>query len=96
MKKNRHSYNAEFKTQVVLEVLQGHKTPLQIATERAVHVVTVNSWVREAREKMSAIFKGEIQQPGVAAQQEIDDLHKKIGQLTVEIDFLKKASGKWQ
>lgn len=96
MKKNRHSYSAEFKTQRVLEVFSEQKTPLQIASEQGLHVKTLNAWVREAREKMSAIFKGEVQQPEVAAQKEIDGLHKKIGQLTVEIDFLKKVSGKWQ
>ncbi len=45
---------------------------------------------------MAAIFKGEIQDPEVALQKEIDMLHKKIGQLAVENDFLKKVSGKWK
>jgi transposase-like protein len=49
MKKNRHSYSVEFKIQVVLEVFTRPKTSLHIATERSVHVVTFNSWVREAR-----------------------------------------------
>jgi len=96
MKKNRHSYSAEFKTQRVLEVLAEEKTPLQIASENGIHVKTLLGWACEAREKMSAIFKGELQQPEVAAQKEIERLHQKIGQLTVEIDFLKKVSGKWQ
>jgi transposase len=77
-------------------VLSEQKTPLQIASEHGLHVKTLNGWVHEAREKMSGIFKGEIQQPEVAAQKEIERLHQKIGQLTVEIDFLKKVSGKWQ
>lgn len=96
MKKSKPNYSADFKAQVVLEVLEGNKSPLQIATECGIHVTSVNSWVREARNKLSAIFKGEIQQPEVAAQKEIEQLHQKIGQLTVEVDFLKKVSGKWK
>jgi len=96
MKKSKPNYSAEFKAQVVFEVLEGDKSPLQIATERGIHVTSVNSWVREARNKLSAIFKGDIQQPEAAAQKEIEQLHQKIGQLTVEVDFLKKASGKWK
>lgn len=96
MKKNRYSYSPEFKARLVLEVLSEQKTPLQIAIENDLHVKTLNSWVREARKKLSAIFTGEIQQPEAATQKEIDGLHKKIGQLTVENDFLKKVSGKCQ
>jgi transposase len=95
MKRQRQEYSPVLKAEIVLEVLAGEKTPLQIATERGIHVKSVNAWVREVRGKMAAIFKGEIQEPEAAAQKEIEHLHRKIGQLTVEIDFLKKASGRW-
>jgi transposase len=64
--------------------------------ERDIHVTSINGWVRETRKQLSAIFKGEIQQPEQRQAQEIERLHQKIGQLTVEIDFLKKASGRWK
>lgn len=92
----RNSYSPELKAEVVLEVLSGLKTIHQIGQERGIHPVSITSWVKEARSKMVAIFKGEIQDPEVALQKEIDTLHKKIGQITVENDFLKKVSGKWK
>ena len=96
MKKNKPHYSPELKSEIVLEVLSGQKSPAQIAIERDIHVTSINGWVRETRKQLSAIFKGEIQQPEQRQAQEIERLHQKIGQLTVEIDFLKKASGRWK
>ena len=96
MKKNKPHYSPELKAEIVLEVLSGQKSPAQIAVERDIHVTSINGWVRETRKQLSAIFKGEIQQPEQRQNQEIERLHQKIGQLTVEIDFLKKASGRWK
>lgn len=96
MKKNKPHYSPELKAEVVLEVLSGQKSPAQVAIERDIHVTSINGWVRETRKQLSAIFKGEIQQPEQRQAQEIERLHQKIGQLTVEIDFLKKASGRWK
>jgi transposase len=92
----RNSYSPEIRAEVVLEVFSGLKTIQQIAQERGIHPVSLTSWVKEARAKLPAIFKGEVQDPEVALQKEIDTLHKKIGQMTVENDFLKKVSGKWK
>jgi transposase len=92
----RNSYSPEIKAEVVLEVFSGSKTIQQIAQERGIHPLSLTNWVKEARAKLPAIFKGEIQDPEVALQKEIDTLHKKIGQMTVENDFLKKVSGKWK
>ncbi len=94
MSKKKASYTPDFKAKLVLEVLAGEKTPLQIASENGVHVKSLNSWVREAQSQLPAIFRGEVQQAEVALQKEIDLLHKKIGQLAVENDFLKKLSGR--
>lgn len=96
MKRNKPNYSPELKAEVVLEVLSGLKSPAQIAIERSIHATTINGWVREARKQLSAIFKGEIQQPEQRLEEEIERLHQKIGQLTVENDFLKKASGRWK
>lgn len=96
MKKSKPHYSPELKAEIVLEVLSGQKSPAQIAIERDIHVTSINGWVRETRKQLAAIFKGEIQQPEQRQAQEIERLHQKIGQLTVEIDFLKKASGRWK
>lgn len=91
MKKNKPHYSPELKAEIVLEVLSGQKSPAQIAIERDIHVTSINGWVRETRKQLSAIFKGEIQQPEVMLQKEIERLHQKIGQLAVENDFLPRG-----
>jgi transposase-like protein len=96
MKKRQPSYPPELKAEVVLEALSGDKTIAQIGVERGIHQTSINGWIREARAKLPAIFKGEIQEPEVALQKEIDRLHQKIGQQAVENDFLKKAYGRWK
>jgi transposase len=96
MRKNKPHYSPKLKAEVVLEVLSGLKSPAQITIERDIHVTSINGWIRETRKQLSAIFKGEIQQPEQRQQEEIERLHQKIGQLTVEPDFLKKASGRWK
>ena len=53
MKRQRQEYSPALKAEIVLEVLAGEKTPLQIATERGIHVKSVNAWVREARGKIA-------------------------------------------
>ena len=94
MSKKKPGYTPDFKAKVFREILAGEKTPLQISVEYGVHVKTVNAWAREGQAKLPALFKGEVQEAEVALQKEIDQLHKKIGQLAVENDFLKKVSGR--
>jgi transposase-like protein len=78
MKKNKPNYSPELKAEIVLEVLSGQKSPAQIAIERDIHVTSINGWVRETRKQLSAIFKGEIQQPEQLLQKEIERLHQKM------------------
>jgi len=96
MNKNRYTYSVETKAAAVLEVLAGDKTPQQIGIERGINPKTINGWVQDARQNMGAVFQQEKLQTQQVLQKEIDQLHQKIGQLTVENDFLKKASGKWK
>lgn len=94
MPRKKNNYSAELKTEVVLEALEGEKTYQQIGLERGLDPQLIGNWVKQARHDMVGIFKRTIQNPETAYQKEINQLHQKIGQLTIENDFLKKASGK--
>lgn len=48
-------------------------------------------WVRQLRESASGIFSGDIKTEDAKKEKELHDLHAKIGQLTVERDFLARA-----
>ena len=93
MRKPRRNHSAKFKAQVALEAIRGEKTIAEIAAHHEVHPTQVTSWKNQALENLAAIFGGE----NVASdgKERIRELHAKIGELTVERDFLSDALGKF-
>ncbi len=87
MKRNERS--PAFKKKVVLEALREEKPLSQIGSEHGVHPVLINKWKRELIEKMEEVFAGK-EKKSSAISYDRDTLEKKIGQLVVEIDYLKK------
>ena len=88
-KTKRKRYSGAFKAKVGLEALMGVKTVGQIAREYQVHPVQVTQWKGTIRDRLPEIF--EAARPGEAGDQVlISQLHEKIGQLTIETDWLKK------
>jgi transposase len=89
IKTKRKRYTGAFKARVGLEALMGIKTVGQIAREYQVHPVQVTQWKAMIRDHLPEVF--EIARPASPDNQElIAQLHEKIGQLTVEVDWLKK------
>jgi transposase len=90
-KGKRKRYTGAFKAKVGLEALMGVKTVGQIAREYQVHPVQVTQWKGVIRDRLPELF--EPHRPEDADRPElIAQLHEKIGQLTVEADWLKKKS----
>jgi transposase len=88
-KAKRKRYTGAFKAKVGLEALIGVKTVGQIAREYQVHPVQVTQWKGVLREHLPDLF--ETSRPaGEDSQELISQLHEKIGQLSVEVDWLKK------
>ena len=88
-KTKRKRYTGAFKAKVGLDALIGLKTVGQIAREYQVHPVQVTQWKRTVRERLPELF--EAVRPDEAPNPElITQLHEKIGQLSVEVDWLKK------
>lgn len=80
---------ASFKKKVALEALKEDKTLSQIASQYGVHPIQVSKWKKELLDGAEGIFedkRSRRKEEGVARE----DLERKIGQLTVELDFLKK------
>ena len=93
MKAKRKRYDSEFKARVALEALKGERTIQEIAKEYEVHPVQVSEWKKRMAQGASEVFEG----GGKKAQEsdfdrERDNLHRKIGQLSVELDWLRKKS----
>jgi transposase len=69
----------------------GVKTTVQIARENNVHPLLVGQWKTTLRERMHELF-GRGNQTSEDSEKVIAQLHQKIGQLTVDLDWLKKKS----
>ena len=85
----RKRYSGVFKAKVGLEALMGIKTVGQIARDYEVHPVQVTQWKGVVRDHLPELFEP-ARAPGEDSEQVISQLHEKIGQLTVEVDWLKK------
>ena len=92
MKRSRRTHSAEFKARVALEALKGIKTISQIAQDEGLHPVQVSTWKKELQEGISSVFASGAAQRHDAEKAERDRarLERKVGQLTIESDFLKK------
>ena len=91
MKAKRKRYSGAFKAKVGLEAILGVKTVAQIAREYKVHPTLVTQWKGVIRDRLPEVYE-----PGSSGSEDserlIAELHQKIGELTVDLDWLKKKS----
>jgi transposase-like protein len=87
----RRRFTSDFKAKVALEALRGDKTIQEIAVKHKVHPNQVSTWKRQAMDGLGAVFSNGADKARVEHDGEVHDLHAKIGQLTVERDFLAKG-----
>ena len=88
-KTKRKRHTGAFKAKVGMEALLGVKTVGQIAREYEVHPVQVTQWKGVVRDRLPELFEAPTRESeGTMAL--ISELHEKIGELTVEADWLKK------
>ena len=90
----RRNFSAAFKAKVALEVLRGDQTLAELAARHKVHPNLITKWKRQAGEGMVEVFSGRPARRDGAHEAEVKELHAKIGELTVEKDFLSKAFGR--
>ena len=90
MKKQRQRYGADFKTRVALEAIKGERTLNEIATDYKVHPNQIPKWKKRAIEFVASGFSGELTARAEDDDRIKDQLYQQIGQLKVELDWLKK------
>ena len=87
----RRKFSADFKARVGLMALQGELTIAEIAAKFEVHPTQVQTWKSEILSKLPSIFeKNSTSENDTDTQQQISALERKVGQLSIENDFLKK------
>jgi transposase-like protein len=91
MKGKRRRHDPQFKARVALEALKGIKTIQQIAKEFDIHPVQVSDWKKTMTQGAASVFGSGA--GGTEAEScERAQLHAKIGQQAVELDWLTKKS----
>ena len=88
-KKTRRKFTKAFKTKVVLEALKERLTLSEIAEKYQIHSTQISTWKAEFLSNAEKAFGGEKDEKK-ALLAERDELHRQIGEMKVENDFLKK------
>ncbi len=93
MKAKRRRHDPEFKARVALEALKGVKTIQQIARDYEIHPAQVAEWKKTMAAGAARLFgRGAACGGEEDFERQREELHAKIGRLSVEVDFLRKKS----
>lgn len=88
----RRKFTAEFKARVVRAALREDKTLAQLASEYDVHPNQITEWKRQVIESLPDVFSRKKKQDEQDNQQLIDRLYRQIGELQVDVNWMKKKS----
>jgi transposase-like protein len=91
-KRTRRNHGSAFKAKVALEAVKGEQTISELAARFQVHPNVIGQWKKELIERAGEIFSKDSKKEDTGP--EVKDLHAKIGQLTMENDFLSVALGR--
>ncbi len=88
--RNRKVYKPEFKAKVALEAVRGKLTINQIANQFEVHPNQISNWKKQFLTSLPQIFDNSKKSPSEQNEELTNQLYQQIGQLKVELDWLKK------
>jgi putative transposase len=88
----RKSYPADFKAKVSLEALRESRTMAELTSAFGVHGTMINRWKRHVLDNLASLFSEKMQQKDNNNDELISSLYQQIGQLKVELDWVKKKA----
>ena len=89
-KKERRNHSAADKARIAMEAIIGRQTSSEIAAKHGVHPVQVSQWKKELLSRAPELFERKSTRHERDAEEVEQEHHAKIGQLVLEIDWLKK------
>lgn len=90
MKNTRKQHSAAFKAKVAIEAVKAERTLNEIGSQFELHPTQVMQWKKRLVEGASELFQGRIDRDAIQESALRDRLYQEIGQLKVELDWLKK------
>jgi putative transposase len=94
MSTHRNRYSADFKAKLALEVIKGNHTLAEIASDAGVHPNLLMQWKRQLLECLPAAFADKRVKDNKEQEEKEAQLYQQIGQLKVELDWMKKKVGR--
>jgi len=93
----RKQYNPAFKAKVALEALNGERTMAELSSRFGVHATMIHQWKKALLDGAPGVFGrgGGAKEAAAPDRAALKDLHAKIGELTVERDFLSEKLKPW-
>lgn len=89
----RRKHSKELKARIALDAIKGQKTMSELASEYGVHGNQISRWKKQLLESAPDIFTRGKDKEAEKKELERDRLYKKVGQLQIEVDWLKKKTG---
>lgn len=90
MKGKKRSFEPSFKAKVALAACKEDMTIAELSSRYGVHASQIAKWKQQLLSEAAGIFSGEIATSERADQNLVDDLYRQIGELTVQLEWLKK------
>lgn len=88
----RKTHTTAFKIKIALEAIKQQKTVNQLTAEHGIHASQINTWKKQALDIIPEAFSSKRDKAQKDQHAEVDELHRQIGQLIAERDWLKKRS----
>jgi len=88
----RRGHNGAFKAKGALEAVKGEKTLAQLSSEFGVHANQIGLWRKQLIKELPSLFADRGKKRDKQQDELISELYRQIGQLKVEVDWLKKKS----
>ena len=93
MSHKRRQHSGEFKARVALAAIRGEKTVNELASEYGVHPAQISQWKRVVQEEVPRLLSSHRERRAKEEETLNATLYQQIGQLKVEVDWLKKKAG---
>lgn len=90
MKRQRRNFTAKLKAKVALEAVKENQTMSELSTKHEVHANMISAWKKNLTDRAEELFDNKRGRKSEEDTELTDRLYRQIGQLQVELDWLKK------